>query len=57
MFFKFPQCYFGSVVCAPSRSSFIEGKHTCNSYFRGNINNGKKDELEVIPLTRLAYYG
>jgi len=42
---KFTQHYSGSAVCAPSRSSFIEGKHTGNSYVRGNINNGKKGRM------------
>jgi len=52
---KFTQHYSGSAVCAPSRSSFIEGKHTGHSYVRGNINNGKKGRLRgnhPLPDTR-----
>jgi len=52
---KFTQHYSGSAVCAPSRSTFIEGKHTGHSYVRGNINNGKKGRMRgnhPLPDTR-----
>ncbi|MBO6536747.1 MAG: arylsulfatase [Balneolaceae bacterium] len=32
----FTQHYSGSTVCAPSRSSLLTGKHTGNTYIRGN---------------------
>jgi len=51
----FTQHYSGSAVCAPSRSSFIEGKHTGHSYVRGNINNGEKGRMRgnhPLPDTR-----
>jgi len=52
---QFTQHYSGSAVCAPSRSTFIEGKHTGHSYVRGNINNGKKGRMRgnhPLPDTR-----
>jgi len=52
---KFTQHYSGSAVCAPARSTFIEGKHTGHSYVRGNINNGKKGRMRgnhPLPDTR-----
>ncbi|WP_018968994.1 arylsulfatase [Rubritalea marina] len=33
---RFTQHYSGSTVCAPSRSTLLEGKHTGNTYVRGN---------------------
>jgi arylsulfatase A len=33
---KFTQHYSGSTVCAPSRCSLMTGKHTGNSFIRGN---------------------
>ncbi|MGB0372807.1 MAG: arylsulfatase [Opitutales bacterium] len=33
---RFTQHYTGSTVCGPSRSSLLEGKHTGNTYVRGN---------------------
>jgi len=52
---QFTQHYSGSAVCAPSRSTFIEGKHTGHSYVRGNINNGEKGRMRgnhPLPDTR-----
>jgi arylsulfatase A-like enzyme len=51
----FTQHYSGSAVCAPSRSTFIEGKQTNHSYVRGNVNNGHADRLRgnhPLPDTR-----
>lgn len=33
---RFTQFYAGTAVCAPSRCSFISGKHTGHTYIRGN---------------------
>lgn len=33
---RFTQCYAGSTVCAPSRSSLMTGQHTGHTYVRGN---------------------
>ena len=33
---KLTRHYSGSTVCAPSRSCFLEGKHTGHIYVRGN---------------------
>ena len=41
----FTQHYSGSAVCAPSRSTFIEGKQTNHSHVRGNVNNGQPGRL------------
>lgn len=38
---KFTQHYSGSTVCAPTRSTILEGKHTGYATVRGNWNNGK----------------
>lgn len=51
----FTQHYSGSAVCAPSRSTFIEGKQTNHSHVRGNVNNGHADRLRgnhPLPDTR-----
>ncbi len=33
---RFTQCYAGSTVCAPSRSSLMTGQHTGHTLVRGN---------------------
>jgi hypothetical protein len=33
---RFTQCYAGSTVCAPSRSSLLTGQHTGHTRIRGN---------------------
>lgn len=51
----FTQHYSGSAVCAPSRSTFIEGKQTNHSHVRGNVNNGHTGRLRgnhPLPDTR-----
>jgi len=48
---KFTQHYSGSPVCAPARSTFIEGKHTGKSTVRGNYSKGAwTEELGQFPL-------
>lgn len=37
---RFTQFYAGSTICAPSRSSLIEGRHTGHAYIRGNAPYG-----------------
>jgi len=52
---KFTQHYSGSAVCAPSRSTFIEGKHTGNAHVRGNTGDGNKGRMRgnhPLPDTR-----
>lgn len=41
----FSQHYAGSTVCAPSRSTFMTGKHTGHTYIRGNV--GVKPEGQI----------
>lgn len=44
---RFTQVYSGSPVCAPSRCTFLTGKHTGHAYVRGNQElGGFKDEEE-----------
>ena len=38
---KFTQHYSGSTVCAPTRSTIMEGLHTGHSYIRGNEDDGQ----------------
>ncbi|MEW6307000.1 MAG: arylsulfatase, partial [Verrucomicrobiota bacterium] len=33
---RFTQCYSGSTVCAPSRSTLMTGQHTGHTFIRGN---------------------
>jgi len=48
---KFTQHYSGSPVCAPARSTFVEGKHTGKSTVRGNYSKGSwTEELGQFPL-------
>ncbi|NQV35378.1 MAG: arylsulfatase [Phycisphaeraceae bacterium] len=37
---RFTQCYTGSTVCAPSRSTLMTGKHTGHTTVRGNFGKG-----------------
>jgi arylsulfatase A-like enzyme len=37
---RFTQCYAGSTVCAPSRSTLMTGKHTGHTTVRGNFGKG-----------------
>ena len=46
---KFTQFYAGVSVCAPSRSSLMEGLHTGHSYIRGNKQNGEGNGQWPIP--------
>ncbi len=48
---RFTQHYSGSPVCAPARSTFVEGKSTARSTVRGNYSIGGWDEeLGQYPL-------
>lgn len=46
---KFTQFYAGVSVCAPSRSSLMEGLHTGRTYIRGNKQNGPGGGQWPIP--------
>lgn len=46
----FTQHYSGSTVCAPTRSTILEGKHTGYSTVRGNTGFGKGREAGNYPL-------
>jgi arylsulfatase A-like enzyme len=43
---RFTQAYAGSAVCAPSRSTLMEGKHTGNARVRGNYSNDYRESLQ-----------
>jgi len=43
---KFTSAYAGSAVCAPSRSSLMEGKHPGHSRVRENSYNGYRESLQ-----------
>lgn len=45
----FTQFYAGTSVCAPSRSSLMEGLHTGHTYIRGNKQNGSRNGQWPIP--------
>jgi len=47
---RFTQHYSGSTVCAPTRSTLLEGKHTGHSTVRGNGKMGKGREQGNHPL-------
>jgi arylsulfatase A-like enzyme len=51
---RFTQAYAGSAVCAPSRSTLMEGKHTGNARVRGNYYNDYRESLQpgdyIIPM-------
>lgn len=48
---RFTQHYSGSPVCAPARSTLMEGKHTGVSTIRGNFSKGGwSEELGQYPL-------
>ena len=42
---KFTNAYAGSSVCAPSRSSLMEGKHQGHARVRGNMYKGYRESL------------
>ncbi len=43
---RFTQAYAGSAVCAPSRSTLMEGKHTGHARVRGNFYNNYRESLQ-----------
>lgn len=43
---RFTQAYAGSAVCAPSRSTLMEGKHTGHARVRGNFYNDYRESLQ-----------
>jgi len=43
---RFTQAYAGSAVCAPSRSTLMEGKHTGHARIRGNYQNDYRESLQ-----------
>lgn len=43
---RFTQAYAGSAVCAPSRSTLMEGKHTGHARVRGNYYNDYRESLQ-----------
>jgi arylsulfatase A-like enzyme len=49
---RFTQCYAGSTVCAPSRSSLMTGQHTGHTRIRGNqaypLQSGDMTVAEVL---------
>jgi len=47
---RFTQHYSGSTVCAPTRSTILEGKHTGYASVRGNWKSGKGREQGNYPL-------
>jgi len=47
---RFTQHYSGSTVCAPTRSTILEGKHTGHSTVRGNYTEGKGRARGNYPL-------
>lgn len=57
---RFTQHYSGSTVCAPSRSCLLEGKHSGNTYVRGNGHlQMRENPLDLIfpeALQRAGYH-
>lgn len=49
---RFTQHYSGSTVCAPTRSTILEGKHTGYSTVRGNWGTGEGREAGNYPLAQ-----
>jgi arylsulfatase A-like enzyme len=45
---RFTRHYAGSTVCAPSRSSLLEGKHTGHTYIRGNLRVQKREDPQDV---------
>lgn len=43
---RFTQAYAGSAVCAPSRSTLMEGKHTGHARVRGNYYENYRESLQ-----------
>lgn len=43
---RFTQAYSGSAVCAPARSTLMQGKHTGHARVRGNYYNDYRESLQ-----------
>ena len=57
---KFTQHYSGSTVCGPSRSCLLEGKHSGNTYVRGNgmlqMRQDPHDHIFLKALQKAGYH-
>jgi len=46
---RFSDCYAGSTVCAPSRAALMTGRHTGQSYIRGNGEVPLREKDTILP--------
>ena len=46
---RFTDCYSGSTVCAPSRSSLMTGQHTGHTRVRGNRSEKTRERIPLLP--------
>lgn len=57
---RFTQHYSGSTVCGPSRSCMLQGKHTGNTYVRGNgslqMREDPQDPIFPKALQKVGYH-